>query len=373
MTIVHTFPVINIILGSFLLFFILFSKNNLGKNNTAKRSLATIVFIYAIMSFEAYFSITKNEGYLPIMFLGYISFHFIGFFLCYFVSTIVNAFSNIKIYAIILSIYTFIRILLFLFFKNKVELMGGMEYFMKARGSRVVQIAEIDHIIACAFNLFFMIKALNIFKNTPLILVLDKQKEMYYRWGFLVIIINIVIISLMLINIIIAFYNFDFLSILIKIEPILHTIFFIVLTYSIMYFPVFAFTGKYEDLGSVLKEKYKNSSLVDSSQLFKEIDELVQGQKLFLDAELKLNTLSENLNKSIPYISQAINENTQKSFPDYINTFRIEEAKKKLLQEKPDTIFAIAIDVGFNSKAAFYTAFKKSTKTTPTSFRKQHL
>jgi AraC-like DNA-binding protein len=58
------------------------------------------------------------------------------------------------------------------------------------------------------------------------------------------------------------------------------------------------------------------------------------------------------------------------SFPDFISSFRIEEAKKQLMAPKPDTIFAISLDVGFNSKAAFYTAFKKHTQMTPTEFKK---
>ena len=57
-------------------------------------------------------------------------------------------------------------------------------------------------------------------------------------------------------------------------------------------------------------------------------------------------------------------------FHDYINSFRIEEAKKKLLEPNPDTIYTISLDVGFNSKTAFYTAFKKLTKQTPTQFKK---
>jgi YesN/AraC family two-component response regulator len=93
---------------------------------------------------------------------------------------------------------------------------------------------------------------------------------------------------------------------------------------------------------------------------------------LYLEYDLKLNVLAEKLDKSVHHISQAINQNANMSFPDFINSFRIEEAKKKLLEPKPATIFAISLDVGFNSKAAFYTAFKKFTSQTPTEFKKQH-
>lgn len=140
-----------------------------------------------------------------------------------------------------------------------------------------------------------------------------------------------------------------------------------------MYFPVFAYSGKYEDLSSLYKvdkEKYQGSTLTDSQALFKEIDLLVRNEKLYLDSELKMDKVSKKLSRPIPYISQAINENTQNSFPDYINSFRIEEAKKKLLIENPDTIFSIAIDIGFNNKTTFYNAFKKYTNMTPTQYKK---
>ncbi|WP_241461467.1 AraC family transcriptional regulator [Aquimarina macrocephali] len=157
-----------------------------------------------------------------------------------------------------------------------------------------------------------------------------------------------------------------------KFETLLITIFFFVFAYSIMHFPVFAFTGNFEDLPASTKSKYPNSSLKDSSDLYNEIYTLVREEKLYLDFDLKLNVIAKRLDKSIHHISQAINQNAQMSFPDFINKFRIEEAKTKLLQPKPDTIFAISLDVGFNSKAAFYKAFKKGTLLTPTEFKKKH-
>ncbi|SIQ20963.1 helix-turn-helix domain-containing protein [Maribacter ulvicola] len=135
-----------------------------------------------------------------------------------------------------------------------------------------------------------------------------------------------------------------------------------------MHFPVFAITGDFEDLHPTIKRKYANSSLVDSSNLFYKINSLVKDEQLYLESEIKINSLAEKLNKSVHHISQAINQNTGKSFPDFINSFRIQEAKKKLLQPKPDTIFTILLEVGFNSKAAFYSAFKKNTQQTPSQF-----
>ncbi|WP_408028838.1 helix-turn-helix domain-containing protein [Tenacibaculum xiamenense] len=200
---------------------------------------------------------------------------------------------------------------------------------------------------------------------------MSNKSEIHFNWIQVLLKANILLILAILLEVVLAWFNYELIPKLFKIEPIFYTLFFFVLVYSLMYFPVFALTGDYSDLNTT--EKYKHSSLNNSSELFQKIDELVVSEKLYLSQKLKLNTISERLNCPLPYVSQAINENKKMSFTDYINTYRIEEAKKKLLVEKPDTIFAIAIDVGFNSKAAFYYAFKKLTSSTPTQFRKEHI
>ena len=79
---------------------------------------------------------------------------------------------------------------------------------------------------------------------------------------------------------------------------------------------------------------------------------------------------------SVPqhHLSQILNEKLNQNFFDFVNNYRIQEAKKLLVS--PDggllTILAIAEEVGFNSKSAFNNAFKKVTNTTPSEFRKNN-
>jgi len=57
------------------------------------------------------------------------------------------------------------------------------------------------------------------------------------------------------------------------------------------------------------------------------------------------------------------------SFWDYVNRFRVEEARD-LLENNPDvSIISVCFKVGFNSKSSFNTAFKKMTGMTPTEYR----
>ena len=59
------------------------------------------------------------------------------------------------------------------------------------------------------------------------------------------------------------------------------------------------------------------------------------------------------------------------SFAEWLNSFRIEYAKKLLLSNEQYTIDALSSMSGFSSRSAFYAAFKKITQITPTEFIKK--
>jgi AraC-like DNA-binding protein len=123
------------------------------------------------------------------------------------------------------------------------------------------------------------------------------------------------------------------------------------------------------------KEKYKTSALLPETveQVLPRLTRLMEEEKLFLDPDLTLKKLSERLQVHYNHLSQIINEHLGKSFNDYINAFRIEEAKQRLADPKEarKTVLEIAYDTGFYSKSVFNTAFKKFTGMTPSQFRKE--
>jgi len=98
-------------------------------------------------------------------------------------------------------------------------------------------------------------------------------------------------------------------------------------------------------------------------------------EKQFQNANLTLKSLSSSLHVSPQILSQVINQKSEKNFNNFVNAFRIEEAKRLLpLEEfKNQTIAAIAYEVGFNSISSFNTAFKKQTGETPMTYRQQLL
>ncbi|HCW06098.1 MAG TPA: AraC family transcriptional regulator [Cytophagales bacterium] len=97
-------------------------------------------------------------------------------------------------------------------------------------------------------------------------------------------------------------------------------------------------------------------------------------EKLYRDPELTLTKLATHLNLSSKLISAAINQQSGKSFNEYVNHFRVEEFKTKLIQteNKKFTITALAFECGFNSQPTFQRAFKNIAGITPTEFAERH-
>jgi YesN/AraC family two-component response regulator len=98
----------------------------------------------------------------------------------------------------------------------------------------------------------------------------------------------------------------------------------------------------------------------------------MEEEKIFADEELTLKDLASELAISQHQLSQILNENLKKNFNTFINEYRIEEAKKMLIEEKERSILSIGIAVGFNSNTAFTTVFSKITGITPSQYRKQN-
>ncbi len=96
----------------------------------------------------------------------------------------------------------------------------------------------------------------------------------------------------------------------------------------------------------------------------------METKKPYTNPKLTLEELANSLNMPPYLLSKVINNGFDKNFFDFINSYRIEEFKKRV--EDPQfrnyTLLSIAFDVGFNSKTAFNRSFKKITNQTPSTF-----
>ena len=93
------------------------------------------------------------------------------------------------------------------------------------------------------------------------------------------------------------------------------------------------------------------------------------GHRPYLNPELSLDLLANELGVSAKHLSQCINGRFHQNFFDYVNSYRVAEAKKLLRDRPQDTISEIMFEAGFNSKATFNRIFKKQTAMTPTQYR----
>lgn len=91
----------------------------------------------------------------------------------------------------------------------------------------------------------------------------------------------------------------------------------------------------------------------------------------YLNAELSLQNLAEDLDLHPHALSRIINQGIGTNFSDFINEYRVREVIRKMQDPKLQhiTLLGIAYDSGFNSKTSFNRIFKNSTGKTPSEFR----
>lgn len=121
--------------------------------------------------------------------------------------------------------------------------------------------------------------------------------------------------------------------------------------------------------------KYERSSLTreQAEKAEKLLLAVMENDKLYLDEELSLRTLSEKTGLPSAHLSQVLNERLKKNFYDFVNGFRIEEAKRILRDPRrsDQKILGVAFDTGFASKVAFNRVFKKYAGMTPSEYKKR--
>ncbi|MBC7872866.1 MAG: AraC family transcriptional regulator [Ferruginibacter sp.] len=122
-------------------------------------------------------------------------------------------------------------------------------------------------------------------------------------------------------------------------------------------------------------KKYSNSSLKygDLVLIKTTLQQLMADKKPYLRPDLTISDLAVMVNCTRHHLSQLLNDTFRRSFYDFINLYRVEEAKQLLLEPARDNhkIASIAYDSGFNSLSTFNEVFRKMTGQTPSQFRRQ--
>ena len=98
-------------------------------------------------------------------------------------------------------------------------------------------------------------------------------------------------------------------------------------------------------------------------------------QKLFLKQNLNIEEFSKRINLPVKEVSAVINKHYGTNFFEFMNSYRVEEAKRLLgdAQHADMTVMDVLLQAGFNSKSAFHRFFNRLVGMSPTEFRKQKL
>jgi len=176
-------------------------------------------------------------------------------------------------------------------------------------------------------------------------------------------------------------------------QTVLFRLILLVIIFAAIYFPVRfkmrkmetyteelsdMITETQEELKQVsdeLSSKYASSSLGDEDLgYYREIiEKYMVEQKPYLDDELTIRKLAQQLEIQPHHLSQVINSTFSMNFYTFVNSYRVDEVicLMKDPQRKHHTILAIAYDSGFKSKSSFNTIFKKMIGKTPSEYREE--
>ncbi|WP_420601631.1 helix-turn-helix domain-containing protein [Flagellimonas sp.] len=123
--------------------------------------------------------------------------------------------------------------------------------------------------------------------------------------------------------------------------------------------------------------KYEKSGLTPSlsAELSENLLHLFAVDKIYKENNINLDMVAQKLNTTRHNTSQIINEHFNVSFHEFVNMYRIKEAKQLLIEDTSRrlNIINVAYEVGYNNKVTFNKAFKKDTQQTPSEYQKNVL
>ncbi|TGN01602.1 AraC family transcriptional regulator [Leptospira yasudae] len=123
------------------------------------------------------------------------------------------------------------------------------------------------------------------------------------------------------------------------------------------------------------KNTQKKSILgdIDMDALDKQLNYLIHEERIYLDEDIRLPNVAEELGVSVHQLSSYLNDHKGINFNNYINQFRVEEAKMILINDPTRSVISVGNAVGFNSNSVFHRAFLRETGMSPKKFREAHL
>ena len=149
---------------------------------------------------------------------------------------------------------------------------------------------------------------------------------------------------------------------------------FILVLVAILYLKLRDSYKKLFQLNNMVPDKALQDVIIDDEDsneqklylLFTEIQQLMEEEKFYLKLGITISDVSTALGTNDKYISLSVNKYARMNFNHYINTLRVQEAKKLLLEpNRNSSIQDIAMVCGFGNASSFIRVFKQTTGLTP--------
>lgn len=133
--------------------------------------------------------------------------------------------------------------------------------------------------------------------------------------------------------------------------------------------------GELETKESVQKYAKQEIPRKQRAEILKELEEVMQADKPYLDESLTIRELAEKVDRPVHHLSIVLNDELKQNFYAFVNSYRVREAMALLSDKNNEekNVLQVAYESGFNSKSVFNDIFKKTTGKTPSEFRRRYL
>lgn len=354
-----------LLFGILLLSFIAFIKS---KNNNIPKS---ILFVFGSFIFHLIFNIIVITGYIHyfplLILLDSIDGYFFAFAVVYHIIEVTKI--KIKLHFLLFSILFSCLISVYYYYSsfinvNPLQLKNELKSLTTFNLTLPIVIPmlfiQINNLIAAIYVLLIYKKYVKIINNY---LANDDLKTVHYIKVFTIVYLTLIIIySIFVLFIPVAFIQYLFIP----------------TTFYFFFFYVFSTYSKIPS-----SEKNQNnfiSKINDKKEhpihndlyvnIEEELNQIIKEKSLFKKPNITLYELAKETKLSSKQLSTFFNQKLKTNFSSYINTYRINEAKRLLAehQHKNLTLEAIAEMSGFNNRITFYRAFKKIEHITPSEY-----
>lgn len=113
----------------------------------------------------------------------------------------------------------------------------------------------------------------------------------------------------------------------------------------------------------------ENENETNLKKIFDRLLLAFENDKIYTNPTLSLSETADKVKSNDKYVSAAISEYANMNYSNFINYYRINEAKRLIYENGHFNLNDVMYACGFNSRTTFYNSFKKHTGMSPKQFK----